>query len=92
VILRGKGGHFCAGGDIKDMAALRVEAANVGSLQPYVDFNRRFGAMIEQVDQAPQTVVAVLEGAVLVVVLAWLVFLILRLVLPMPNLAYLKQA
>jgi isohexenylglutaconyl-CoA hydratase len=47
------------------MAALRVEAANVGSLQPYVDFNRRFGAMIEQVDQAPQTVVAILEGAVL---------------------------
>lgn len=65
VILRGKGGHFCAGGDIKDMAALRVEAASVGSLQPYVDFNRRFGAMIEQVDQAPQTVVAILEGAVL---------------------------
>jgi isohexenylglutaconyl-CoA hydratase len=65
VILRGKGGHFCAGGDIKDMAGLRVEAANSGSLQPYVDFNRRFGAMIEQVDQAPQTVVVVLEGAVL---------------------------
>ncbi|MEQ1312408.1 enoyl-CoA hydratase-related protein [Acinetobacter sp. XH1639] len=65
VILRGKGGHFCAGGDIKDMAALRVEAASVGSLQPYVDFNRRFGAMIEQVDQAPQTVVVILEGAVL---------------------------
>ena len=65
VILRGKSGHFCAGGDIKDMAALRVEAANAGSLQPYIDFNRRFGAMIEQVDQAPQTVVAILEGAVL---------------------------
>ncbi|ENX36770.1 hypothetical protein F889_00020 [Acinetobacter colistiniresistens] len=65
VILRGRGGHFCAGGDIKDMASLRVEAMNTGSLQPYVDFNRRFGAMIEQVDQAPQTVVAVLEGAVL---------------------------
>ncbi|CAM4358271.1 hypothetical protein F901_00496 [Acinetobacter dispersus] len=65
VILRGQAGHFCAGGDIKDMAGLRVEAANTGSLQPYVDFNRRFGAMIEQVDQAPQTVVAVLEGAVL---------------------------
>ncbi|MCH7378894.1 MULTISPECIES: enoyl-CoA hydratase/isomerase family protein [Acinetobacter] len=65
VILRGQGGHFCAGGDIKDMAGLRVEAANTDSLQPYVDFNRRFGAMIEQVDQAPQTVVVVLEGAVL---------------------------
>ena len=65
VILRGRGGHFCAGGDIKDMAALRAQAAQVGSSQPYVDFNRQFGALIEQVDHAPQTVVAVLEGAVL---------------------------
>ena len=65
VILRGQGGHFCAGGDIKDMAGLGVEVANSGSLQAYVDFNRSFGAMIEQVDQAAQTVVAVLEGAVL---------------------------
>jgi len=66
VILRGKDGHFCAGGDIKDMAQLRGEATSVGSNQPYVDFNRQFGHMLEQVDQAPQTVVAVLEGAVLV--------------------------
>jgi len=65
VILRGKDGHFCAGGDIKDMAQLRGEATNVGSNKPYVDFNRQFGHMLEQVDQAPQTVVAVLEGAVL---------------------------
>lgn len=65
VILRGKDGHFCAGGDIKDLAQLRGEATNVGSNQPYVDFNRQFGHMLEQVDQAPQTVVAVLEGAVL---------------------------
>ena len=65
VILRGKSGHFCAGGDIKDMAQLRGEALSVGSNQPYVDFNRQFGHMIEQVDQAPQTVVAVLVGAVL---------------------------
>ncbi|WP_111861159.1 enoyl-CoA hydratase/isomerase family protein [Acinetobacter sp. CFCC 10889] len=65
VILRGQGGHFCAGGDIKDMAQLRGEAAAAGSNQPYVDFNRQFGHMIQQVDQAPQTVVAILEGAVL---------------------------
>ena len=51
VILRGKGGHFCAGGDIKDMAQLRGEAITAGSNQPYVDFNRQFGHMIEQVDQ-----------------------------------------
>ena len=65
VILRGKGGHFCAGGNIKDMAAIRAQAMALGNNTPYVDFNRTFGALIEQVDQAPQTVVAVLEGAVL---------------------------
>ena len=65
VILRGQGGHFCAGGDIKDMAMIRAEATSLGSQQPYIDFNRQFGAMLEQVDQAPQTVVAILEGAVL---------------------------
>lgn len=65
IIIRGEGATFCAGGDIKDMAALRVDAANAGSLQPYAEFNRRFGAMLEQVDVAPQTVVVILEGAVL---------------------------
>ena len=65
VVFRGKGSHFCAGGDIKDMAAIRAEAASLGSQKPYIDFNRTFGAMIELVDQAPQTVVAILEGAVL---------------------------
>lgn len=65
VILRGKGGHFCAGGNIKDMAAIRMKAMEAGNNTPYTDFNRTFGALIEQVDQAPQTVVAVLEGAVL---------------------------
>lgn len=65
VIFRGHGHHFCAGGDIKDMAGIRAEAMNAGSNQPYIDFNRQFGVMIELVDQAPQTVVAILEGAVL---------------------------
>ena len=65
VILRGKGGHFCAGGDIKDMASIRMQAASAGNNQAYVDFNRTFGALIEQVDTAPQTVVTILEGAVL---------------------------
>ena len=65
VVLRGKGNHFCAGGDIKDMAGVRAEAMNQGNNRPYIEFNRRFGAMIEQVNHAPQTVVVVLEGAVL---------------------------
>lgn len=65
VVFRGHGNHFCAGGDIKDMAGIRAAAMNEGTNKPYIDFNRTFGAMIELVDQAPQTVVAVLEGAVL---------------------------
>lgn len=65
VVLRGAGGHFCAGGDIKDMAGLRIKASQAESKQPYIDFNRLFGAMIETVNHAPQVVIAVLEGAVL---------------------------
>lgn len=65
VVIRGKGGHFCAGADIKDMSALRMKAIEVGSTQPYAEFNRSFGAMIERLDQLPQTVIVALEGAVL---------------------------
>lgn len=65
VVLRGAGGHFCAGGDIKDMAALRAEAMSAGNHEGYIRFNRAFGTLIEQVNHAPQVVVAVLEGAVL---------------------------
>jgi len=65
VVLRGAGGHFCAGGDIKDMAALRMAAAQAASNQPYIAFNRLFGTLIETVNHAPQIVVVVLEGAVL---------------------------
>jgi isohexenylglutaconyl-CoA hydratase len=64
VVLRGAGGHFCAGADIKDMAGLRVQYQEQG-LEVYSKFNRTFGTLIDLVNQAPQTVVAVLEGVVL---------------------------
>ena len=60
IVLRGAGGHFCAGGDIKDMAGARAAGA-----EAYRELNRAFGALLEQAQQAPQVVVAVLEGAVL---------------------------
>ena len=69
VVLRGADGNFCAGGDIKDMAALRAQAMNATNETDrqagYIRFNRAFGTLIEKVNHAPQTVIAVLEGAVL---------------------------
>ncbi|MCG8391765.1 MAG: enoyl-CoA hydratase-related protein [Pseudomonadales bacterium] len=64
IVLRGAGGHFCAGGDIKDMATARQKAA-AGDSDAYVSFNRRFGEMITMANQQPQVVITVLEGAVL---------------------------
>ncbi|MEQ5834654.1 enoyl-CoA hydratase-related protein [Marinobacter sp. NFXS9] len=64
VILRGAGGHFCAGGDIRDMAAARSRQAS-GDADPFRDLNRAFGRLIETVNTAPQVVIAVLEGAVM---------------------------
>jgi isohexenylglutaconyl-CoA hydratase len=64
IVLRGAEGNFCAGGDIKDMAAARGAPAEAG-VDPIAAYNRRFGTVIGKIDRAPQAVVAVLEGAVL---------------------------
>ncbi|TBW56895.1 enoyl-CoA hydratase/isomerase family protein [Marinobacter halodurans] len=64
VVLRGAGGHFCAGGDIRDMAAARSQQAS-GGADPFRDLNRAFGRLIETVNTASQVVIAVLEGAVM---------------------------
>ena len=65
VVLRGAEGNFCAGGDIKDMAAARGRAPGDDGKDPLAHHNRRFGHMLVAVDRAPQAVVAVCEGAVL---------------------------
>ena len=65
LVLRGAGGHFCAGGDVKDMARARMTAPKPGEPDPVVAVNRAFGRVITKADRAPQAVVAVLEGAVL---------------------------
>ena len=64
IVLRGAGGHFCAGGDIKDMAGARQKAAG-GDKDAFFALNRRFGEMITLANRQPQVVIAVLEGAVL---------------------------
>ncbi|MCP5211119.1 MAG: enoyl-CoA hydratase/isomerase family protein [Hahellaceae bacterium] len=67
VVLRGTEGHFCAGGDIKDMANARgqLAAKKAAGVDPFFELNREFGRLITMVNQAQQVVVAVLEGAVL---------------------------
>lgn len=66
VVLRGAGGNFCAGGDIKDMAASRqaMVKARPGE-DPIAEYNRQFGLMLNKVNNAPQATIAVCEGAVL---------------------------
>ncbi|PTT71160.1 enoyl-CoA hydratase, partial [Pseudomonas sp. HMWF007] len=60
LVLSGAGGHFCAGGDIKDMANARAQGAAA-----YRELNRAFGALLEEAQHAPQVLISVLQGAVL---------------------------
>jgi len=65
IVLRGSGGHFCAGGDIKDMSAARSAALAPGDPDPIAVMNRQFGAALSVFNAAPQAVIAVCEGAVM---------------------------
>ena len=67
VVLRGAEGHFCAGGDIKDMAGARMAAGtkNADQNDPFYALNREFGRMISYANQIPQVLIVVTEGAVL---------------------------
>jgi isohexenylglutaconyl-CoA hydratase len=60
LVIGGVGGHFCAGGDIKDMANARAQGPTA-----HRDLNRVFGALLQEVQHAPQVVITVLQGAVL---------------------------
>jgi isohexenylglutaconyl-CoA hydratase len=59
IVLRGKGGVFCAGGDIKgfksDMQAISAEQIARG--------NRDFGDLMIKLNEQPQVVIALVEGA-----------------------------
>ena len=63
LVLRGKGGHFCAGGDIKDMAKAKQAKPTPDGVDPVASLNRRFGSVISALNKTPQTVIAVVEGA-----------------------------
>ena len=55
IILRGAGGIFSAGGDVRAMEAASREAA--GDDDPLAAANRRYGTLLTAIDHAPQAVV-----------------------------------
>jgi len=71
VVLRGAGGHFCAGADLKDMAAARMRSMQRtqqpldGETDPMAGVNAAFGHLCVAYAQTPLAVVAVLEGTVM---------------------------
>jgi len=67
VVLRGAGGHFCAGADLKDMAAARMRAmqATAGAPDPIAEVNAAFGELCVAFACTPLAVVALLEGTVM---------------------------
>ena len=69
IVLRGSGGHFCAGADLKDMAVARMAALQqgpaAGANDPIVQANAQFGDLCVAYAKSPLAVVAVLEGTVM---------------------------
>ena len=64
VMLRGAGGVFCAGGDIKGFkASFETPKPKRGKPDPIAVNNRRFGKFLARFNGLPQTVIAAVEGA-----------------------------
>ncbi|WP_428408142.1 enoyl-CoA hydratase/isomerase family protein [Hyphococcus sp.] len=64
VVLRGAGGSFCAGGDIKEFGKMvMAEEPADGASDPVARNNRVFGDVLLKLDAIPQTVITVIEGS-----------------------------
>jgi isohexenylglutaconyl-CoA hydratase len=60
IVLRGAGGHFCAGGDIHDMVAARSAGK-----EAIANLSEEFGRLCAAYAQSSKAVVAVVEGTVM---------------------------
>ena len=58
ITIRGKGGFFCAGGDLKGFNAMAT-----GATQDAMRMSRRIGHVLAELNALPQVTVAVIEGA-----------------------------
>ena len=62
IVLRGSGGHFCAGGDLKDMAAARMSHDGASAIAAV---NARFGELCVAFARTGIAVIAAVEGTVM---------------------------
>ena len=62
VILRGAGGTFCAGADLRNMEQSLPDKPQPGEKDPIARNNREYGTFLEMVNTSPQVVVAAVEG------------------------------
>jgi len=65
IVLRGSGGHFCAGGDVADMAEARSRPATDDEPDGMVSLSAEFGRLALRWSRTPVVVLAVVEGAVM---------------------------
>ena len=63
IVMRGAGGHFCAGADLRDMAAARMQLAEDD--EAVVKVNAAFGELCVAFANTPLATVAVVEGSVM---------------------------
>lgn len=65
IVLSGAGGHFCAGGDLKEMLARGEQPRMAGEPDPIAGYSRRFGTLMRAVATAPAVVIVIADGSVL---------------------------
>jgi isohexenylglutaconyl-CoA hydratase len=64
IVLKGAGGHFCSGGDVKDMGAAYAGPGPDGQ-DPAAKVNAQFGHLCKAYAETGLPVIVVLEGAVM---------------------------
>lgn len=65
IVLRGAGGHFCAGGDVSDMTVARATSGTDGEPDGIVALSAEFGHLALRWSRTVVPVLAVVEGAVM---------------------------